>query len=49
MGAALRVSLSEEKFVRTKPHVNVSGPYGISNETISASVMVVEPGTMPNR
>ena len=35
---------SKEKFVRNKPHVNIGGPYGLSNEVISVGLGVVEPG-----
>ncbi len=38
------VLAAKEKFVRTKPHVNVSGPHGMSNEIVQVSVGVVEPG-----
>ena len=46
LGAAGDAHAAKEKFVRTKPHVNVSGPHSLSNETLSVAVGVVEPGTI---
>jgi len=46
LGAAGDAYGAKEKFVRNKPHVNVSGPHSLSNETLSVGVGVVEPGTI---
>ena len=34
---------AKEKFVRTKPHVNVSGPYQLNADTIRVAVGLVDP------
>lgn len=44
LGAPGDAPAAKEKFVRTKPHVNVSGPHGVSNEIVQVAVGVVEPG-----
>jgi hypothetical protein len=40
---------AKEKFVRSKPHVNVSGPLRLTAETISVALSLVAPGAQAGR
>jgi hypothetical protein len=46
LGAPGDAYASKEKFVRSKPHVNASGPHRVANETMTVMVEVVDVQTL---